>query len=146
MDWRAYLQGFPVVFPIAVQWGEQDVFGHVNNTYYLRWCESARLVYFERAGVNALHAATQVGPIVAHIGCNFRQPVRFPDMVHVGARVTRIGNTSLKMEHVIVSEALGLAADAESTLVVYDYAAAKPHPVPAAVRAAIAVIEGREPM
>ena len=31
-----------VSFPIAVQWGEMDAYGHVNNTVYLRWFEGAK--------------------------------------------------------------------------------------------------------
>ncbi len=36
----------PVVLSIPIQWGDQDAFGHVNNTRSIRWYESARMEYF----------------------------------------------------------------------------------------------------
>ena len=39
------LSDYPVLTVIAVLWGDEDAFGHVNNVAYLRWCESARVDY-----------------------------------------------------------------------------------------------------
>ena len=64
----------------------------------------------------------------------------------MGIRVTRIGRTSIGFEHRIVSEAgESLAAEGTSTAVIFDYDARRPHPVPDAVRRAIAAIEGSMP-
>jgi acyl-CoA thioester hydrolase len=137
------LSGYPVVLALPVQWGEQDAFGHVNNTVYFRWCESARLVYLERAGLASRLKADSVGPILAHIGCDFRKPVVYPDSVEVGSRITRIGRSSFEMDHLVVSAKLGVVAEARSTLVVYNYAASRSVPLPGALRAAIEALEGR---
>jgi acyl-CoA thioester hydrolase len=135
------LDGYPVVIELPVQWGEQDAFGHVNNIYYFRWCETARIVYLNKVGLGEPVGGQGLGPIVASISCNFRQPVEYPDTVRVGTRVTRIGNSSFVMTHLIVSDALGVVADSESTLVVLDYGAGKPERVPDGIRAAIAALE-----
>jgi len=138
------LAGFPVVLSLAVQWGDQDAFQHVNNTVYFRWCESARIAYIERIGLTDLMARERIGPILASITCNYRRPLTYPDTVRVGARITRLGRSSMTMEHRVTSDAAdNVAADAESTLVVFDYARQAPHPIPDAVRAAIAALEGR---
>ncbi len=138
------LAGFPVVLSVPVQWGDQDAFQHVNNTVYFRWCESARIAYIERVGLNDLMIRRRIGPILAAITCNFRRPLTYPDTVRVGARITRLGRSSFSMEHRVVSEtAAAIAADAESTLVVFDYARQASHPIPDAVRAAISAFEGR---
>ena len=134
------IKDFPVTFSIPVQWGEQDGFGHVNNVVYLRWCETARIYYLERIGLTR-ERHNGVGPILAHLGCNFRKPVTFPDTVHIGARVTKLGNSSFQMEHAIFSDELGLVAEADSTLVVYDYSTGKTSPIPAEVRSAISALE-----
>lgn len=131
------LAGYPVVTSIPVAWGEQDAFGHVNNIYYFRWCESARIEYGERIGLLSMHRDRNIGPIVAQIGCNFRQPVVHPDNVRVGARVIRLGRTSLTMEHLIVSEKLGVVADASSVLVLYDYGRSRPYEIPESLRRAV---------
>lgn len=133
------LAEFPVVILWPVQWGDQDAFGHVNNTVYLRWCESARIEYLDEL---ALPEAEGIGPILAAITCNFRSPVTYPDHVQIGARITRLGRSSLTMEHQIYSEGQQrLVADATSTLVVFDYNRQASHPIPDEVRRVIEQIE-----
>ncbi len=139
------LSGFPLIVAIPLQWGDLDAFGHVNNLTYLRWCESARVEYMMRVG--AWLESPQlggIGPILASVSCDYRVPLNYPDTIQVSARVTRIGNTSLRMEHRIVSQTLhAVAAEAHSTIVMVDYATKKPVAVPPAVREAIARFEGR---
>jgi acyl-CoA thioester hydrolase len=136
---------FPVVISLPVQWGEQDLFGHVNNTVFFRWFESARIAYLDHIGLSHLMASDQIGPILASISCNYRRQLTFPDTVDIGSRVTRIGRTSLTMIHGLHSRSQqALVADGESTIVAFDYRAQRPVPVPAEIRSAIAALEGRE--
>ena len=136
-------EGFPVWITLPIQWGDQDAFGHVNNIIYLKWFESSRIEYGNRAGLSQTGKGQALGPILAAISCNYRRQLTFPDTVYIGARITRIGNSSLKMEHRVVSELLGaVAADGDSTLVAFDYTAQKPIAVPASVRAAVEKLEG----
>jgi len=138
------LAGFPVVVSLAVEWGDQDCFQHVNNTVYLKWCETARVVYLELAGMWPLIQKEGRGPILAAISCDYRLPVTFPDTVQVGARVTRIGNSSFRMEHAVVSlRQDAVVAESGSVLVFVEYEKNRPLPVPEAIRAAFAEIEGR---
>ncbi len=138
------LANFPVAISLPIQWGDQDAFGHVNNTVPIRWFESARIVYFEQVNLESRSAAGGLGPILAKVCCNYRQQMSYPDAVHVGARITRLGRTSLTMEHAIYSETQqALVADGDSIIVVFDYAAQKPAPIPDALRTAIEELEGR---
>jgi acyl-CoA thioester hydrolase len=138
------LVGCPVVVTVPVQWGDLDAFGHVNNTVYFRWMESARIAYGQRTGLLDLLAAEQIGPILASTACDYRRPVNFPDTIRVGIRCTRIGRTSLAHEHRIISqEQQAIVAEGTSTTVVFDYAANRPHPVPQPICQAIEVLEGR---
>ena len=141
---ESLLAGFPVVVTVPVQWGDQDAFGHVNNTVFFRWMESARIAYGDRVGLLDLLATQQIGPILASTSCDYRRPVNFPDTIHVGIRSTRIGRTSLAHEHRIVSqEQQAVVAEGTSTTVVFDYGANRSHPVPEPVRRAIETLEGR---
>lgn len=138
------LSDYRVVVSYPVHWGDQDAFGHVNNTVYLRWFESGRIFYFDSIGVSDHYEATKVGPIMASIRCDYRFPVTYPDTIQVGSRVSRIGRSSLAMDHAIVSLRRDLiVAEGTSTIVVYDYTKAKSTPVPDAIRRAIADREGR---
>jgi len=139
------LVGFPIVVTIPVLWGDLDAFGHVNNLVYLRWCETARVEYMVRSGMWVPLPPQGIGPILASIRCDYKIPLNYPDTVHIGARVTRIGNSSLQMEHRIVShERNELAAEADSTVVMIDYSTGRSSPVSTAIRAKIAEIEGVE--
>jgi acyl-CoA thioester hydrolase len=138
------LADYPVVIRWPVQWGDQDAFAHVNNTVYFRWFESARIAYMDGLGFPAMLQAQEIGPILAAISANYRRQVTFPDHVQIGARITRLGRTSVTMEHGLYSEAgKAIAADATSTIVVYDYSLRRPHPIPPGLRKAIENIEGK---
>src|SRR5262245_14878734 len=93
------LRDLPIVVEIPVQWGDQDAFGHVNNAVYFRWFESARIAYLEAVKLGDRTAAGGLGPILAAIDCNYRRQVKYPDTIRVGARVTRIGRSSIGIEH-----------------------------------------------
>jgi acyl-CoA thioester hydrolase len=138
------LAGFPAIIALPVQWGDQDAYQHVNNTVYFRWCESSRIEYLGGIGLDELMVREHIGPILAAITCNYRSPVVFPDTVRIGARVTRLGRSSLTMEHVIESRAQGrIVAEATSTIVVFDYQRHASHPIPDELRRAIEKIEGK---
>jgi len=139
------LRDYPVVVSLAVEWGDQDSFGHVNNTVYLKWCETARVVYLEQIAMWQMIEAEGVGPILAAIGCNYRRPVTFPDTVQIGARVSKIGNSSFHMVHHIVSLKENLiVADSDSVLVFVEYKRNQSLPVPGNMREAIAQLESRK--
>jgi acyl-CoA thioester hydrolase len=143
-DGSSLAAGFPVLVTLPVQWGDQDAFGHVNNTVYFRWYESARIAYGRRTGMNVWKETQNVGPILASITCDFRRQVTFPDTIHVGARVTRMGRSSMTMEHILVSEAAGaVAAEGTSAVVIFDYNAGQSYPIPDEIRRAIEQLEGR---
>jgi acyl-CoA thioester hydrolase len=143
-DVPAELAEFPIVVSWPVQWGDQDAYGHVNNTVYFRWVETARVKYLER--IEPLNASgdPSLEPILAAISCNYRRQVTYPDTVRIAIRVTRIGRSSVTMEHKLWSDAQqAIVADGQGTVVAFDYATNHSFPVPAEMRAAIVRLEGR---
>lgn len=138
------LSGFPVIIKLPILWGDQDAFGHVNNTTAIRWFESARIAYLEQSGMSGLMQSKQLGPILASITCHYRQQLHYPDTVHVGTRIARLGRSSLVMEHAIYSERLeAIAAEGEGTVVLFDYHTQRPQRLPEDIRAAIERVEGK---
>jgi acyl-CoA thioester hydrolase len=141
---KAVLAGFPVVVVQPVQWGEQDPLGHVNHVTYFRWYETARIAYFLKVGMMDLHKNERIGPILASVANDYRRQITYPDTVHIGVRIIRIGRSSMVMEHKILSQKdQEIAAEGTSTVVVFDYQTSKSHPVPARIRHAIENLEGR---
>jgi acyl-CoA thioester hydrolase len=125
-----------------VQWGEQDGFGHINNMHVILWFESARIAYLLKCKIEM--TSVGVGPILAAVSCNFRKQVKYPDTVIVGARVTRIGRSSMRIEHQLWSEQhQAIAAEGDSTVVMFDYQNQCPFEIPPEVRANIEALENK---
>jgi acyl-CoA thioester hydrolase len=138
------LADYPVVIRIPIQWGDQDAFGHVNNTAAIRWFESSRVAYLDAAGLERLMSREGMGVILASVTCHYRRQLLYPDILHIGGSVTRFGRTSLTMKHAIYSEKLdAIAADGESVVVLFDYATQRPTRIPDDIRQIMGQLEGR---
>jgi acyl-CoA thioester hydrolase len=118
---------WPVTVELPVQWGDMDSFAHVNNVVYLRWFESARIAYFERAGILERMATERVGPILARQTIDYRLPLQYPDTLRVATTVIKLGKTSFTMGLRMRSRAQGraIAAEGESVVVMMDYRAGR---------------------
>nr|QKW93787.1 acyl-CoA thioester hydrolase [Vitiosangium cumulatum] len=143
----APMNDFPITVRFPVQWGEMDAYGHVNNARYFSWFESARIAYMARVGLVSPEMQRPdggVGPIVAATNAEYLRPVVFPAEVVVGARVSRIGTTSLNMEYAVDDAHTGVRyARGGAVLVTLRYPTYEKVPVPAEVRASIEALEGR---
>jgi acyl-CoA thioester hydrolase len=138
------LDGYPVVMSIPVLWSDEDAFGHVNNLTFLRWAEAARVEYLRRIPLWPSLPPSGPGPILASLKGDYRMQVTSPDTVLVGARVTSIGNSSFRMEHVVISTVRNaVAAEVDSTLVLVDYSTGKAVRISDETRDQIAALEGK---
>jgi acyl-CoA thioester hydrolase len=145
MDMASPLPDFPVTLTIPVRWGDMDAFGHVNNTVYFRFLESARIAFFERMGIHT-SAPTGVGPILHSTSCRFRAPVVFPDTVTVGARVVAMGEDRIRMAHDVHSARMDrIAASGEAVVVSFDYGTGQKAPIPQAWKDHITALQGSLP-
>ncbi|MDA1251434.1 MAG: thioesterase family protein [Planctomycetota bacterium] len=141
------LEGFPVLVEFPIQWGDQDALAHVNNVIYFRWWETSRVTYAKRIGMfggdTFPHDRPRTGSVLAGMQCNFRKQLNWPDSVRVGSRVKRVGNSSLEIEHRLLSANVdGVIADAVSTMVAFDFDQQKTVRVSDEIRAAIRTLEG----
>ncbi len=141
------LRGYHTVTRLPVQWGEQDLFGHVNNVVYFRWLESARVDLLAACPSSVSLTTEGLGPILASITCDYRRQLRFPDEVWVGSRVGKLGNSSVELEHVVVSrQQQQVVATARCVVVVFNYQLQRPTRIPEDLRQAfqrsIAVARG----
>jgi acyl-CoA thioester hydrolase len=131
---------FPIQIELPIQWGDMDAYAHVNNVVYLRWFESGRAAFFDRAGMWT-DGIRGIAPIFASVECRFRAPLRYPDTVIVGVRVKDVGDDRFTLEHAVFSKTSGvLAAIGEGTVVSYDYPHQKKVALPAAWRRALEIL------
>lgn len=135
----------PVELRIPVLWGHMDAMGHVNNTIYFRYFESARVAYMSQVGLHARQIEDDlIVPILASTRCDFKVPLTYPDEVLARATTTKIGRTSFTQAYEVFSTAQNaVAAVGEGIIVCVDRRTGKPVEVPPQMRAAIERIEGR---
>lgn len=136
------LQEFPVIIELPVQWGDQDALGHVNNVVFFRWWESSRIAYAERINLLGADRSERIGTVLASMKCDFRQQLLYPDSVIIGARIARVGNSSIHIEHRLVSKQTNtVAAEAVSVMVSFDFEKQASCPISPEIRSAIGLLE-----
>lgn len=133
---------YPVTVEFPIHWGEMDAFGHVNNARFFTWFESSRIAFFQAAGVS-LDPTHSVAPILAAAHCDYVEPVVFPARLVVGAKATKLGNTSLTLEHAVwrAGAPERILARGTSVVVLLNYATGEKVRVPEAARQAIAALQ-----
>ncbi|HEX9631226.1 MAG TPA: thioesterase family protein [Gemmatimonadales bacterium] len=130
---------------MPVHWGEMDAYGHVNNTVFFRYFETARIAFLDRCGLLASYDRDGIGAILHSTDCRFRLPLFYPDDVLVGARTADVSDDRFTMSYRIVSRAQNaVAADGTGIIVAYDYRGGRKVPLPAAIRAGVAALSGND--
>ena len=136
------LAEYPAIATVPVQWGDQDAFGHVNNTAALRWFETSRIVYLELGGLGHLMSGVGLGPVVVSITCNYRRQLVYPDTVRIGTKIAEMGRTKMILAHAVYSDALqSVAADGQTVIVFFDFSTGRPTRLPAEVREKLESLE-----
>ena len=136
---RELLSGFPVVIELPIQWGDMDAYGHVNNTVFFRFFESARIAFLDRCGFLAAHGELEVGAILHSTACRFRRPLFYPDTISVGARASEVLTDRFIMEYKIVSHSQDeVVAEGTVTVVSFDYTTRSKTDLPEMVREGLA--------
>ncbi len=85
---------FPVLRSLQTRWHDNDHYGHVNNVIYYSYFDTAVNGWLMEASGRDTRELTAIG-VVAETGCRFLRPVGFPDPLHVGLAVVRLGRTSV---------------------------------------------------
>jgi acyl-CoA thioester hydrolase len=122
----------------AIRWGDMDAFGHVNNTVYFRYMETARVALLEQVGTP--FGATGEGPVIVTAYCTFRKQLAYPGEIEVRTFVGEPGRSSIEVTHEIRlvgpdGEAPEVHAEGGAKVVWIDFVAGKSVPLPAALRA-----------
>ena len=129
---------------VQVRFRDIDAFGHVNNAVVSSYVEMARVTYLrEVLGLNPIGPEDRMPLILAMIQVEYLSPIFFDDRLDIGSRVDWIGTTSIGMSHELRAAGGRDLARSTSVLVTYDYAQARPMPVPDDWRTALQAHEGR---
>lgn len=131
---------FPHFLAIPTRWMDNDVYGHVNNVQYYSYFDTAVNQFLIARGVLDIHQGEVVG-FVVDSGCSYFSPVSFPDLVHVGVRVAKLGRSSVRYELAIFRNEDELPAAAGHFVHVYvERSSGRAVPIPDAVLRVLSTI------
>jgi acyl-CoA thioester hydrolase len=80
---------------IGTRWADNDAYGHVNNTVYYQWFDTAVNAWLIGTGLLDIAEGDPIG-LVVETGCRYVRPLSFPGSVDVGLAVERIGRSSVR--------------------------------------------------
>ncbi len=122
---------------IPTRWMDNDVYGHVNNVVYYSYFDTVVNQYLIEQGVLDFERSRVIG-LVIETHCNYFEPIVFPDLVHAGLRVAKLGNTSVRYEiGLFRNQEPGPAAQGHFIHVYVDRATRLPATLPAEMREAM---------
>ena len=131
---------FPHLVALPTRWMDNDSYGHVNNVNYYSFFDTAVNRYLIDQKVLDIHQDTTVG-LVVETGCSYFSSISFPDTVHAGVRVAKLGNSSVRYELALYRNDEERPAAAGHFVHVYvERESNRSVPIPDAVRAVLSTI------
>ena len=122
----------------ATRWADNDAYGHVNNTVFYQWFDSAVNGWLIDAGLLDIEKGDPIG-LVVETRCSYFAPLSFPELVEVGLAVAEIGRSSVRYRvGIFAAGGMETAAHGEFVHVYVDRATRRPVPVPDEWRAKLA--------
>jgi len=114
----------------STRWADNDVYGHVNNTVYYQWFDSAVNGWLVSQGLLDIAAGDPIA-IVAETRCTYAWPLAFPEPVDVGLAVAELGRSSIRYRLGVFGAGRdAAAAQGEFVHVVVNRANRRPVPIP----------------
>ena len=127
-DFKAWRQ-------VTTRWADNDAYGHVNNTVYYEWFDSAVNAWLVEQGLLDIAAGDPIA-LVVETRCSYFAALAFPETVEVGLTIARLGTSSIGYRIGIFAEGSETAAaDGDFVHVVVDRASRRPVDIPADWRA-----------
>jgi len=121
---------FKVWRKVTTRWADNDAYGHVNNTVYYEWFDSAVNAWMVDHGMLDIANGDPIA-LVVETRCTYAAPLAFPENVDVGLAVAQLGRSSIRYRIGIFAEGSeSAAAEGDFVHVVVDRATRRPVDLP----------------
>ena len=122
---------FKVWRTFTTRWADNDAYGHVNNTVYYEWFDSAVNAWMVEQGMLDIANGDPIA-LVVETRCTYAAPLEFPEPVEVGLSVAELGRSSIRYRIGVFGEgSASAAAEGEFVHVVVDRSTRRPTEIPA---------------
>lgn len=126
---------------IQSRWGDNDLYGHVNNVVYYSYFDTVINRYLIDPGGLDIHASPVIG-IAVENACRFHRSFAYPDAIEAGLAVSKLGSSSVRYEIGLFGPGETIArADGYFVHVFVDRTTMRPVPIGDNLRKALAAIE-----
>jgi len=133
---------FKVWRTLATRWADNDAYGHVNNTVFYQWFDSAVNAWLIEQGLLDIADGDPIA-LVAETSCSYFAPLTFPQEVEIGLAAAELGRSSIHYRIGVFGKGKnGAAAVGEFVHVVVDRATRRPAEIPAGWRSKLEQIRG----
>jgi len=79
----------------TTRWADNDAYGHVNNTVFYEWFDSAVNAWLVEQGMLDIENGDPIA-LVVETRCAYFQPLAFPQDVDVGLAIAELGRSSMR--------------------------------------------------
>ena len=115
---------------MTTRWADNDAYGHVNNTVYYEWFDSAVNAWMVEQVLLDIANGDPIA-LVVETRCTYAAPLEFPQTVEIGLAVAELGRSSIRYRIGIFAEGSeDSAAEGEFVHVVVDRASRRPVEIP----------------
>ena len=132
---------FPISITLRIDWCDMDIFKHVNNVMYFKYIQSARVNYWEQAGLADMYKNNGIIAMLLSTQCRYIKPLHYPGNVIVKSSVSFIKNTSFGLIHKLFNDDGDLVAESQDVMVLFDDKTQEKITVPQTVRERIISLE-----
>ena len=131
---------FKVWRTFTTRWADNDAYGHVNNTVFYQWFDSAVNGWLVDQGLLDIASGDPIA-LVVETRCAYFAPLEFPQDVEVGLGVSDLGRSSMRYRIGIFGTGNETAAaQGEFVHVMVDRATRRPVDIPPNWRRALEAI------
>lgn len=88
---------YKVFRTLTTRWADNDIYGHMNNVVHYGLFDTAVNSFLIERGVLDIHGDGRIF-VVVETGCRYFAEIAFPDVVHAGIRIARLGGSSARYE------------------------------------------------
>lgn len=136
-------QEFKHVMPVQIRFNDMDKFGHVNNTVYFQFYDTAKTDYVFQVCPNVDWEKEAI--IVVHIDSDFVAQITGQPHIAVRTRVSKIGTKSFHLEQEVFDLDNGeLKSRCTSVMVGYNLVTHETMPIPEKWVESICRYEGKD--
>jgi acyl-CoA thioester hydrolase len=82
---------------VPTRWNDNDVYGHVNNSVHYAAMDTVINRWMIEQGLLDINDGDAIG-LCVESGCRYLAAIEYPDVLAVGLRIARLGNSSVTWE------------------------------------------------